>query len=678
MKYSFDVKISEHIWEDTLGQLICIDAVIAREGFQEYYEDDILRNGSFKIVKVERPWDEVSKSAPTFEAKPIIIQHPDKNIDISVKNMKEYKVGHMQNVRPSEFEGVKVLIADLVFDDPDAIKKVKSGELRELSCGYFYEIDSDKMKQYDIKGEHLALVDQGRAGIAKIIDSKSEIFELHKYLALKSKEKKDAFMQKISTEVLEGIKKYYYTNEEEVFSPEEIEMTIKIVERELNTRTNNGMGLSKDAINQNKASDSPYGFKINFLEDLGYTDFKYVNSSTPVYGNQKTNTAIIIDNKNQIAYKTNLIKEYNYSTKRNQFTYASGKSIEFTQEEKNVLEKYGYSLKKMKGADISIEQNKTNDTRVEEMKNLGYVFFAQNSSTVFLYGNQKTNSVIIIDSGNKYAYKSNLIEEDNKFTYDKKNADFTTEEKELIESTGFSLQKMKEKAKDEELLGGLADGMSIREIAEKHGISERIIRRQLQKGIKHEMEHTYDREKAKEIAMDHLYETSNYYTKLSKMEEKAEDLYIEDDKITMNFEEDDLAWTTIMAKDAVKGDIISTIKSIRPFEVTEVREKDGEIKLYLISTDENFQKTINLDQEDSIDILIFSETGKKVLFNENKAEDQRVLEKVKDLQVGDVTLIGGVKYNVTLITKNKQGRYYIMSDDFAIYKDANGEDLLQK
>lgn len=572
MKYSFDVKISEHIWEDTLGQLICIDAVIAREGFQEYYEDDILRNGSFKIVKVERPWDEVSKSAPTFEAKPIIIQHPDKNIDISVKNMKEYKVGHMQNVRPSEFEGVKVLIADLVFDDPEAIKKVKSGEMRELSCGYFYEIDSDRMRQYDIKGEHLALVDQGRAGIAKIIDSKSEIFELHKYLALSSKEKKDAFMKKISTEVLEGIKKYYYTNEEEVFSPEEIEMTIKIVERELNTRTNNGMGLSKDAINQNKA----------------------------------------------------------------------------------------------------------NDTRVGEIKNLGYVFFAQNSSTVFLYGNQKTNSVIIIDSGNKYAYKSNLIEEDNKFTYDRKNADFTKEEKELIESKGFSLQKMKEKAKDEELLGGLADGMSIREIAEKHGISERIIRRQLQKGIKHEMEHTYDREKAKEIAMDHLYETSNYYTKLSKMEEKAEDLYIEDDKITMNFEEDDLAWTTIMAKDAVKGDIISTIKSIRPFEVTEVREKDGEIKLYLISTDENFQKTINLDQEDIIDILIFSETGKKVLFNENKAEDQRFLEKVKDLQVGDVTLIGGVKYNVTLITKNKQGRYYIMSDDFAIYKDANGEDLLQK
>ena len=92
MKYSFDVKISEHIWEDTLGQLICIDAIIAREGFQEYYEDDILSNGSFKVVKVMRPWDEVLKSAPTFEAKPIVIQHPDKNImnQVQMRFMKQW------------------------------------------------------------------------------------------------------------------------------------------------------------------------------------------------------------------------------------------------------------------------------------------------------------------------------------------------------------------------------------------------------------------------------------------------------------------------------------------------------------------------------------------------------------------------------------------------------------
>jgi hypothetical protein len=43
--------------------------------------------------------------------------------------------------------------------------------------------------------------------------------------------------------------------------------------------------------------------------------------------------------------------------------------------------------------------------------------------------------------------------------------------------------------------------------------------KQLDKGIKVEMEHTDDRQTAKEIAMDHLAEDPNYYTKLKRIEE---------------------------------------------------------------------------------------------------------------------------------------------------------------
>jgi len=43
---------------------------------------------------------------------------------------------------------------------------------------------------------------------------------------------------------------------------------------------------------------------------------------------------------------------------------------------------------------------------------------------------------------------------------------------------------------------------------------------QLAKGIKVEMEHTNDPEKAKEIAMDHLEEFPTYYTALDEMEKK--------------------------------------------------------------------------------------------------------------------------------------------------------------
>lgn len=41
---------------------------------------------------------------------------------------------------------------------------------------------------------------------------------------------------------------------------------------------------------------------------------------------------------------------------------------------------------------------------------------------------------------------------------------------------------------------------------------------QLEKGMKHEMEHTNDKNLAKEIAKDHLVEDPEYYDKLEKLE----------------------------------------------------------------------------------------------------------------------------------------------------------------
>lgn len=45
---------------------------------------------------------------------------------------------------------------------------------------------------------------------------------------------------------------------------------------------------------------------------------------------------------------------------------------------------------------------------------------------------------------------------------------------------------------------------------------------QIEKGIKVELEHTGDKDKAKEIAKDHLMENPKYYDYLEKMEEKAD------------------------------------------------------------------------------------------------------------------------------------------------------------
>lgn len=56
------------------------------------------------------------------------------------------------------------------------------------------------------------------------------------------------------------------------------------------------------------------------------------------------------------------------------------------------------------------------------------------------------------------------------------------------------------------------------QIAEKHGVPISHINSQLEIGIKVEMEHTSHKDVAREIALDHLMELPDYYTRLKKVE----------------------------------------------------------------------------------------------------------------------------------------------------------------
>lgn len=56
------------------------------------------------------------------------------------------------------------------------------------------------------------------------------------------------------------------------------------------------------------------------------------------------------------------------------------------------------------------------------------------------------------------------------------------------------------------------------QIAKKHKVDVSVIMSQLKDGIEVEMEHTSDRKVAREIALDHLGELPDYYTKLKKVE----------------------------------------------------------------------------------------------------------------------------------------------------------------
>lgn len=78
--------------------------------------------------------------------------------------------------------------------------------------------------------------------------------------------------------------------------------------------------------------------------------------------------------------------------------------------------------------------------------------------------------------------------------------------------------------KIEQLQGGEADGKGLIEIAKKHGVSVGMLTSELKAGMSIEREHTDDPKKAREIALDHLFESPYYYRELAKMEDKLSEL----------------------------------------------------------------------------------------------------------------------------------------------------------
>ena len=75
--------------------------------------------------------------------------------------------------------------------------------------------------------------------------------------------------------------------------------------------------------------------------------------------------------------------------------------------------------------------------------------------------------------------------------------------------------------KEEKIPGGKAKGLTLKDLAKYHKMPLQSIKKKLDQGIKVEMEHTTDKNIAREIAMDHIYEDPNYYSKLKTIEKEA-------------------------------------------------------------------------------------------------------------------------------------------------------------
>lgn len=168
--------ISPNQIETGEGFLICRNVPISRTGDQEYmgWEIGIPGAGGGQIVTVHRPPEEVFSTAAlaSFEGKPVTNDHPP--VLIGPDDVKTYEMGHAQNVRRGNGEWEEYTLADLHIHDRELIDAVQSGK-REISCGYECEYvpnGDGTYTQRNIRGNHVAVVERGRAGKrAAILDS---------------------------------------------------------------------------------------------------------------------------------------------------------------------------------------------------------------------------------------------------------------------------------------------------------------------------------------------------------------------------------------------------------------------------------------------------------------------------------------------------------------------------
>ena len=169
--------ISPHQLETGEGFLICRNVPIARTGEQDYTGDEVGAPGK-DIVKVYRPPEEVFSAAAvaSFEGKPFTNDHPP--VLLTPENATQYTVGHVQNVRRGTGEFADYLVADIHIHDAATINEIQNGK-REISCGYECEYTDNgdgTLTQSNIRGNHVALVAEGRAGAkAAIMDSNKQM-----------------------------------------------------------------------------------------------------------------------------------------------------------------------------------------------------------------------------------------------------------------------------------------------------------------------------------------------------------------------------------------------------------------------------------------------------------------------------------------------------------------------
>lgn len=164
--------ISDNMRRTPDGYLLCLNVPIARTGPLQYTPAEMphIPPGLGQFVTVDRPEAMVfsPETLTSFNGKPVVIGHPSTDGGLlTPSTTRMAAVGSMQNIRRGAGSDSDKLLADLLITDAIAISLIESGQLREVSCGYRGIVEptgAGRGVQTAIIGNHLALVDRGRAG----------------------------------------------------------------------------------------------------------------------------------------------------------------------------------------------------------------------------------------------------------------------------------------------------------------------------------------------------------------------------------------------------------------------------------------------------------------------------------------------------------------------------------
>jgi hypothetical protein len=178
---------------DADGRLHVARSHISKANICPYYGREIpgceqLGLDPDKVYQLLRDPEELRKAAPSFAGLPILKEHVSVTADAPRPDLVIGAIGS-EVVFDAPY-----LDADLTFWTAAAIAGIESGQIKELSCAYRYvpvmepgEYDGNRFdgRMTDIIGNHLAVVEDGRAGSDVVVADRDPFQTLFKERSMK-------------------------------------------------------------------------------------------------------------------------------------------------------------------------------------------------------------------------------------------------------------------------------------------------------------------------------------------------------------------------------------------------------------------------------------------------------------------------------------------------------------